>query len=156
AERRASGKDGHADLIALARRHDRLADPCIRRDIAQAIAWRRLNKWNAARAKRIAAAGGVSPLMSLGKLAMSRILHNDARVMRAIIGSSALCDGPEQADAQDANFRTLHAYMNSIGGGTDQIQRNIIAEKILGLPREIEIDRTIPFKDSLALAPRRS
>jgi len=156
AERRKSGRDMGTDLVALARRHGRLADPQLRQEIAQAVAWRRVGELNAARAKRTAEAGGSTPLMSLGKLAMSRVLHNDARVMRKILGAAALTDGDSCPDAQDANFRTMHAYMNSIGGGTDQIQRNIIAERVLGLPREIEVDRDIAFKDSLAAAPGRT
>jgi len=88
--------------------------------------------------------------MSLTKLAVSRVLHEDARVRREILGAASLLDGDDFTDAADMNFRSLHAYMNSIGGGTDQIQRNIIGERVLGLPREIEVDRNIPFRDSLS------
>jgi len=141
--------DAGRDLVELARRHGRLGDPVIRQQIAQAVAWRRLNALNGARAKAAAAAGEASPLMSIGKLAVSRVLHEDARVRREILGARGLIDGPECQDAKDMNFRSLHAYMNSIGGGTDQIQRNIIGERVLGLPREIEVDRNIPFRESL-------
>jgi len=143
--------DNRPDLIALAKRYGRLQDPCLRQEIAQAVAWRRLNELNCERGKAALESGEASPLMSLTKLAISRILHNDARVMRAIIGADALLEGPDAPAADDVNFRSLHAYMNSIGGGTDQIQRNIIGERVLGLPREIEMDRNIPFRESLAV-----
>ena len=141
--------DAGRDLVEFARRHGRLGDPVMRQQIAQAVAWRRLNTLNGARAKAAAAAGEASPLMSMGKLAVSRVLHEDARVRREILGARGLIDGPECQDAKDMNFRSLHAYMNSIGGGTDQIQRNIIGERVLGLPREVEVDRNIPFRESL-------
>jgi len=143
--------DNRPDLIALAKRYGRLQDPCLRQEIAQAVAWRRLNELNCERGKAALEPGEASPLMSLTKLAISRILHNDARVLRHIIGADALLEGPDAPDADDVNFRSLHAYMNSIGGGTDQIQRNIIGERVLGLPREIEMDRNIPFRESLAV-----
>jgi alkylation response protein AidB-like acyl-CoA dehydrogenase len=84
--------------------------------------------------------------MSLGKLAMSRILHEEARVRTLILGAGALLEGPDHPRAEDANFLALNAYFTSIGGGTDQIQRNIIGERVLGLPKEPEVDRDMPFR----------
>jgi len=132
-------------LIALAREAGRLGDPLLRQDIARVIAYKRLNALNTARAKADLAQGTSSPIMSLGKLAMSRILHEEARVRTAILGAGSLLEGPDHPRAEDANFLTLNAYFTSIGGGTDQIQRNIIGERVLGLPKEPEVDRDIPF-----------
>lgn len=150
--RRAAG-DGPAgathevDLIELARGAGCLDDPVIRQDIARALGLRALNSMNTARAKAELAQGTSSPIMSLGKLAMSRILHEGARVQTAILGPATLLEGPEHPQADDANFLTLNAYFTSIGGGTDQIQRNIIGERVLGLAKEPEVDREIPFRE---------
>jgi alkylation response protein AidB-like acyl-CoA dehydrogenase len=149
--RQGSNKNNRVDLIGLARDAGRLNDPLIRQDLARAIAYRQLNALNMARAKAEMAQGTSSPIMSLGKLAMSRILHEDARVMTAILGAQSLLDGDDHPIAADVNYRALNAYMTSIGGGTDQIQRNIIGERVLGLPREPELDRDMPFRQSRAV-----
>ena len=133
-------------LIALAREAGVLGDPLIRQEIAKAIAYKRLNALNTARAKADLAQGTSSSIMSLGKLAMSRILHEEARVRTLILGAGSLLEGKDYPRAEDANFLTLNAYFTSIGGGTDQIQRNIIGERVLGLPKEPEVDRDVPFR----------
>ncbi len=149
--RQGSAKSNVVSLIDIAREAGKLDDPLIRQRIAQATAYRQLNALNMARAKEEMARGNSSPIMSLGKLAMSRILHTDAAVMTEILGAASMLDGPGYDRAADVNYRTANAYMTSIGGGTDQIQRNIISERVLGLPREIELDRDLPFRTSRAV-----
>jgi alkylation response protein AidB-like acyl-CoA dehydrogenase len=143
--RGASGAE--VDLVALARAMGRSGDPNIRQAIARIYAMRSVNRWNTQRAKAQLQQGSSSPILSLGKLAMSRILHEGARVQSMILGAEALLSGPDHARGDAANFLALNAYFTSIGGGTDQIQRNIIGERVLGLPREPEVDRDVPFRD---------
>ncbi len=143
--------DTHIDLIAMARQAGRLNDPVVRQALARVLAYRQLNEFNVARAKAEMDQGSSSPLMSLGKLAMSRILHQEAEIMTMLLGASSLLTGDGFPLAGEANYRAANAYMTSIGGGTDQIQRNIIAEHVLGLPREHEADRSMPFRESLAV-----
>ena len=134
-------------IIELAREHGKLGDAAIRRSLADVLALRELNSLNNTRAKAEAKQGTSSPVMSLGKLAMSGILHAEARLKTDIIGAQALLAGQENPEADDINFLTLNAFFTSIGGGTDQIQRNIIGERVLGLPKEPEVDRDIPFRE---------
>lgn len=149
--RQGSSKNNVVSLIDIARETGKINDPVARQEIAQAMAYRKLNALNMLRAKQEMAQGSASPIMSLGKLAMSRILHEDARIMTKLMGAASMLDGPEHSLAADVNYRTANAYMTSIGGGTDQIQRNIIGERVLGLPRETEADRNVPFRESRAV-----
>ena len=134
------------DLVGLAREHGRLGDPVLRYHLAKVLALRELNALNNARAKAAAEQGTSSSIMSLGKLAMANILHAEAGLRTEIAGPETLLAGAENPEADDINFLTLNAFFTSIGGGTNQIQRNIIGERVLGLPKEPEIDRNIPFR----------
>ncbi len=133
------------DLWAMAKDRGVDADPVIRQAIARVHSLRMVNKWNGQRAKAQLQQGTSSPILSLGKLAMSQILHEGAKVQNQIIGAESMLNGEAFPDASDANFLSLNAYFTSIGGGTDQIQRNIIGERVLGLPKEPELDRDLPF-----------
>ena len=92
-----------------------------------------MNRWNTQRAKASADRAEAATLLALGKIAMSRILHETARVQTEIVGAEAMLSGPDNPVGDAVTFRTLNAYFTSIGGGTDQIQRNIVGERVLGL-----------------------
>ncbi len=136
------------DLIGLARRHGKLDDAATVAALADVYAARAAARLNTV---RYAAEGrGADPAsVSMGKLAMSRILHGTARVRRDIVGAATLLDEHTEPpnEAELANFFTLDAYFTSIGGGTDQIQRNIISERILGLPKEADPSKDVPFDE---------
>ena len=144
--RRGTSATGRPRLLELAAKTHRLQDPVIRQRLAQALAHREVNRLNNERAKTDMQTSRSLSLMSLSKLAMSRIQHGEAAIATDLLGAAALLDGPDNADAANTNFDAAKAYMNSIGGGTDQIQRNIIAEKVLGLPKEHEPDKGTSFR----------
>jgi alkylation response protein AidB-like acyl-CoA dehydrogenase len=133
-------------LVELARSTGKSDDPVTRQALADLHTRRSVNNWNTERAKAVMEAGGSSPLASLGKLAMSEILHGAGHRSGWVLGAEALLDGDDHPRARDLAYSHLNAYFTSIGGGTDQIQRNIIGERILGLPREPEVDRDVPFR----------
>ncbi len=134
-------------LLDLARRTGKADDPAVRQRLMKLHCDRTVNDWNAERAKAVMKAGGSSPLASLGKLAFSQILHQAGRLQGHLLGIEGTLDGDEFPTSRDHNYSQMNAYFFSIGGGTDQIQRNIIGERILGLPKEPEVDRDLPFRD---------
>ncbi len=134
-------------LVELARAKGRSGDHTVRQALARLHIRRTVNDWNAERSKAAMKAGGSSPLASLGKLSLAQILHDAGRVEATILGIDAVLDGDDHPRSRDANYSQQNAYFFSIGGGTDQIQRNIIGERLLGLPKEPEVDRDVPFRD---------
>ncbi|MDT7550449.1 MAG: hypothetical protein QOE84_2843 [Actinomycetota bacterium] len=140
-------KVGGADYVELAKTTGRSADPILRQEIAKLYTYEQVNRWNSLRGRAEAGAGASSPVASLGKLAMSRIVHTGVRVTTALLGAESVLDGDSSPEAAEVNRSAFAAYVTSIGGGTDQVQRNIIGERILGLPKEPELDRDVPFRD---------
>ncbi len=134
-------------LIAFAQEHGKNNDPHIRQALARLHCMRTVNDWNAARGRAELKAGGSSPAASLGKLAMSGILHFAGRLQVSILGMEGTLGAADSPAAADASYALHNAFFTSIGGGTDQIQRNIIGERILGLPKEPEVDKNLPFRE---------
>lgn len=134
-------------LIGMARAAGRLSDSHLRQEIAVVEGYAAVNRWNTRRAKNTADKAEAATLLSLGKIAMSRILHETARVQTEIAGGETMLAGPDHPVGDAITFRALNAYFTSIGGGTDQIQRNIVGERILGLPKEPEPYRDTAFRD---------
>jgi len=114
-----------------------------------------------ARAAMLRAIGGSGPEGSLGKLATSVVGRRLAEFMPALLGAEAmLLDGYDNVPSmmrRDARRGGAYAIQRavvgspgtSIAGGTDEIQRNIIGDRVLGLPREPSVDRGVPWSQTL-------
>ncbi len=142
-------------LLDLARDVGKADDPVIRQRLAALHSLVQVNEWNNRRAKAELAQGTTSSVVSLGKLAMSRILHTAGSLQTELLGAEGMVGGASSPRSADATYSLLNAFFTSIGGGTDQVQRNIIGERILGLPKEPEVDKNVPFRDVLK-APQTS
>ena len=134
-------------LVALARDVGKADDPLLRQRLAHLHSLVQVNEWNNRRAKAELAQGTTSSVVSLGKLAMSRILHTAGSLQTELLGAEGMIGGTDSPRSADATYALLNAFFTSIGGGTDQIQRNIIGERILGLPKEPELDKHVPFRE---------
>ena len=139
---------GRTDLvIERAAAAGKATDPVVRQEIVKLVALAWSAKWTAQRAAAARALGRPpGPEGSLGKLASSNIARAAARVHALIAGPSGMLAGSDSPlDGIIAEI-LLSVPAISIAGGTDEIQHNIIAERILGLPREPETDRDVPFR----------
>src|SRR5215475_5234358 len=140
---------GRPDLvISQAQALGRSRDPVVRQEIAKLIELSWSARWMAERAAAARAAGQrPGPEGSLGKLASTKIAKQAARVQSTIAGTAGLLAGPESLLSGTITEISVSVPAISIAGGTDEIQRSIIAERILGLPREPDVSIGIPFRD---------
>ena len=138
---------GRPDLVVEHARAAGVADdPVIRQAIARLVTLHRVSVWTAERARQ-ARARGARPGAegSIGKLAASNVARESARVHAMIAGAGGLLTGPDSALGGVIAEVLMSVPGQSIAGGTDEIQKNILAERVLGLPGEVRVDRDVPF-----------
>ncbi len=141
---------GRADLVVeRAIANGTATDPIVRDRIAALHSFRMANEWTALRARANRELGRQpGPEGSLGKLAASEVARRAALLHSRIAGANGmLTDNGDPAHPTIAEV-LVSTPAQSIAGGTDEIQKNIIGEKILGLPREPAEDPGVPFRQT--------
>ena len=134
-------------LKAAAESSGRLDDANVRQALAKIYSMQTTKALMAQRTRAEMKAGKApGPAGSLGKLFGSVIAWRTREILMNMAGPGSMAwdNGPEGYET--ARY-TLNSFQSSIAGGTDEIQRNIIGDRVLGLPRDVNVDRGVPFKD---------
>jgi alkylation response protein AidB-like acyl-CoA dehydrogenase len=151
-------RGGASMLIGLAQSRGVNTDPGIRQDLARLYTLGELGRFNGLRVKAVRERGGDIPGMpNVAKLSMSQIVRLTRDLGLRIAGPTGMLHAYDVDDKAALKHATgdpfaggvtemaLFAQAPPIYGGTDQVQRNIIGERVLGLPKEPNNDRVTPF-----------
>ena len=147
-------------LVELAKGNGKINDPTVRQGLMKLHTLNELGRMNSLRAKAAKAIGQDVPgLPNISKLSMSEIVRQQRDLGLSIVGPYGTLHAYKPDDQKALNEATgnpfaamvtgmaLFAQAPPIYGGTDQVQRNIIGERVLGLPKEANNDKTAAFKD---------
>ncbi|HZJ28282.1 MAG TPA: acyl-CoA dehydrogenase family protein [Acidimicrobiia bacterium] len=131
-------------LMRLAKEVGKQDDPVVRQGIARLYTLGELGKYTMLRAKAgSAAAGGPN----IGKLMMSDMLRLNREVGSHILGPDTMLMGEDARNGGMFQEGILFSPGPSIYGGTDQVQKNILGERVLGLPKEPDPNKGKPFSE---------
>ena len=130
---------------ALARQLGVIDDPTIRQGLSELYTLGEVGKWNLMRARSGQQSTKVEG--NLAKLLGTHTLRRAREIANHIIGAQGMLWGPDTLSNGSIQEMTVFSPGPAIYGGTDQIQKNIVSERGLGLPKEPGDFRTTPYKD---------
>ena len=128
-------------LLNIARRSGRSTDHLMRQKLAAVYSHEQIAGWSAQRA-RLRALTGLP-----AKLHWTNGLRQSSQLGLELLGAHAMLREGETTDSGKFVQFSLSVPSASIAGGSDEIQRNIIAEKGLGLPKDLSVDTDVAFRD---------
>jgi acyl-CoA dehydrogenase len=146
-----AGGSGGADppgLAALARQLGKGDDPLVRQAVVEAHLRGELLRYLRLRAQTALSQGRrPGAETSVMKLAYARFMQQMTNAAMHVQGATAMLAGDELPAGGVWTTKFLHAPSLRIAGGSDQVQANIIGERVLGLPAEARVDRDVAFRD---------
>ena len=135
---------------ALIQRHAPVTDPVMRQRLAQAYIEDRLVTFTNQRAAARRRSGQLpGPGGSISKLFYSEHTQRLQNLAVDLEGAAAQAWDPDDRWLKGTAWSLLRVRAKTIAGGTSEVQRNILGERILGLPKEAEVDRDIPWSQVL-------
>ena len=158
---RSSGSRGGAMydvIVGIAKGNGKNQDALVRQELVRLYSLSEIGRVSAERVKAARAAGtDIAGMANIAKLSMSMIVRLTRDLGLRVVGNQGMLHGYDQAEREVVASATGNPFLNAVTntalyaqappiyGGTDQIQRNIIGERVLGLPKEPGNERDTPF-----------
>ncbi len=144
------GGTGLGNVVRLAEmvRHFGLAeDPITRQELMKVYIGFQVSKYNNQRALDKIKSGQLpGPEMSIAKLSLTNNMWRSANFVATVLGPRVQADTGEWGTFAWSQFLCGVPGMK-VAGGTDEVMKNIVGERVLGLPKDPGIDATTPFRD---------
>jgi alkylation response protein AidB-like acyl-CoA dehydrogenase len=123
------------DILELVQKHGRGDDPMLRQRLADAWIRLRIMRYSALRSLTALERGEMTTLTSVHKLYWATLHRELGELAMAVLGADAAVVDAPPYDLSPAQRMFLYSRADTIYGGSNQIQRNVIGERALGLPR---------------------
>jgi alkylation response protein AidB-like acyl-CoA dehydrogenase len=137
-----------ATVLDLARRCRRSTDPLVRQQIADFYTRVQLLRFMNYRVQTALSKGRLpGPEASTTKLFVSQHMALNGELFMSLLDANGMLANEVALDGGFWETAFLNQWSSRLGGGTDNIQRNSLAERILGLPREPRSDKDQPFSE---------
>jgi alkylation response protein AidB-like acyl-CoA dehydrogenase len=141
------GGSGVDHLIAVARGRGLHQDPVVRQRLAALWSGERIRRWTNSRVRDNARAGRVGPESSVGKIAQGEANLRTQELAVDLLGVDALAWEGDALGYPREVYGFLRSRANTIEGGTSEVNRNVLGERVLGLPREPDPWLDAPWQD---------
>ncbi len=143
-----SGTGGsYSKLSAMLRHYERSDDPLARQQLMQIYSYGKVLNWSNQRVMDALKSGRTpGPEMSLAKMGLTRQMLATCDLVSDVLGPKLIADSGEWGTYSWAGF-VMGVPAMRIAGGSDEVMRNIVGERVLGLPKEPGIDTTSPFRE---------
>jgi alkylation response protein AidB-like acyl-CoA dehydrogenase len=147
------GGSGVDRLLRLVRSGDRLADPMTRQRLAQLVCEERTREWTNMRVRASFGAGGTpGAAASIGKVHQGQLNQRLQMLACDLLGAAGVAWETDEPADYSASLPyevagMLRSIANTIEGGTTEVNKSVVAERVLGLPREPDPYEGAPWQD---------